>query len=78
MSRKNIADIYENKVLVEMDVGGVVGSSPITGGGLDNEDDYAKGDNRIPYVMGRIQSRTGKVKQKAKKVPRKKRFNELF
>lgn len=78
MSRKKIADIYENKVLVEMDVSGVVGSSSVTDNGLENEDDYATGDNRIPYVMGRIQSRTGKTKQKLKKPARKKRFSELF
>jgi hypothetical protein len=66
-----IAEIYTNKVLVEdMTDGGVLGG----GGGdindLENDDDYAPGDNRIPYVMG-IQSRKGPVKKgkKKKKLP---------
>lgn len=75
MSRQNLADIYENKVLVEMDVGGVVGGMPTSGGNLENTDDYAPNDNRIPYVMGRIQSRTGLVQKgkKSKKLARKMR-----
>lgn len=67
MSRHKIAEIYENKVLIEMDVGSVVGGTPTSGGNLENADEYAPNDNRIPYVMGRIQSRTGKVGKKLKK-----------
>lgn len=80
MSRQNLSDIYENKVLVEMDVGGVVGGMPTSGGNLENADDYAPNDNRIPYVMGRIQSRTGLVKKgkKSKKLARKMRPNKLL
>lgn len=78
MSRQNLSDIYENKVLVEMDVGSVVGGVPTSGGNLENADDYAPNDNRIPYVMGRIQSRTGKVGKKKKKVARKLPLNKLL
>jgi hypothetical protein len=67
LSSRKIAELYENKVLVEMDVGGVTGGVPTSGGNLENVDDYAPNDNRIPYVMGRIQSRTGKVGKKDKK-----------
>jgi len=79
MSRINIAKIYEEKVLVEMDVGGVVGGVPTTGGGIENSDDYATGDNRIPYLMGRIQSRTGLLKKKkdSKKLARSVRSKKL-
>lgn len=79
MSRINIAKIYEEKVLVEMDVGGVVGGVPTTGGDIENSDDYATGDNRIPYLMGRIQSRTGLLKKKkdSKKLARNVRSKRL-
>ena len=76
MSRVDLANIYENNILVEMDVGGIMGGLPTSGGNLENADDYAPNDNRIPYVMGRIQSRTGKVgknKKKNKKLARKMR-----
>lgn len=78
MSRQNLSDIYENKVLVEMDVGSITGGSLTSGGNLENADDYAPNDNRIPYVMGRIQSRTGKVGKKKKKVARKLPLNKLL
>ena len=64
-----LADIYTNKILVEdMTDNGVLGG----GSGdqeLENEDEFAPGDNRIPFVMG-IQSRKGPVKKKkSKKLP---------
>jgi hypothetical protein len=66
MSRHKLAEIYENKVLVEMDVGSVVGGLPTSGGNLENADDYATGDNRIPYLIGRIQFRNGATGKKVK------------
>ena len=70
-----LAEIYTNKVLVEdMTDGGVLGG----GGGdspqdMENGDDYAKGDNRIPYVIGKIQTRRDdknrRGKKKYKKLP---------
>ena len=66
-----LAEIYTNKVLVEdMSDGGVLGggNSDLE---LENEDEYAPGDNRIPFIMGRTQSRKGPVKKgkKKKKLP---------
>jgi hypothetical protein len=62
-----LANIYETKVLVEMDVGGVVGGAPTSGGSLENVDGYAAGDNRIPKILGGIQTRRGLAKKKGKK-----------
>lgn len=75
MSIAKLAEIYENSILIEMDVGGIMGGEPTSGGNLENTDEYAPNDNRIPYVMGRIQSRTGKVgtQKKAKKTARVRR-----
>lgn len=67
MSIAKLAEIYEKSILIEMDAGGVMGGEPTSGGNLENADDYAPNDNRIPYIMGRIQSRTGKVGKKPKK-----------
>lgn len=64
---KNISELYIEKVLVEdsgMDSGGVLGGGD---GSLDleNEDDYAPGDNRVPHILG-ISTRRGKLKKKKK------------
>jgi hypothetical protein len=76
---KKLSDIYENNVLIEMDVGGVVGGLPTSGGNLENVDDYATGDNRIPHILGHTQTRNGKLKnsKKKKKLARKLRPNKL-
>lgn len=62
-----LANIYEEKVLVEMDVAGIMGGSPTSGGSLENVDGYATGDNRIPKVLGAVQTRRGIAKKKGKK-----------
>jgi hypothetical protein len=62
-----LANIYEEKVLIEMDVAGIMGGSPTSGGSLENVDGYATGDNRIPKVLGGIQTRKGLAKKKGKK-----------
>ena len=61
-----LANLYMESVLVEMDVGSVVGGSPTHGGAIENGDNYAKGDTRIPKVLGAIQTRKGKLKRKGK------------
>lgn len=62
-----LANIYETKVLVEMDVAGIMGGAPTSGGSLENVDDYATGDTRIPKVLGGMQTRKGLAKKKGKK-----------
>ena len=63
--RKRLSELYES-TLVEMDVSSVMGGDVETLS-LENEDDYAPDDNRVPYLMGRIQSRTVSVKKNKKK-----------
>jgi hypothetical protein len=62
-----LANIYETKVLVEMDVAGIMGGAPTSGGSLENVDGYAAGDNRIPKILGGIQTRRGLAKKNGKK-----------
>lgn len=62
-----LANIYETKVLVEMDVAGIMGGSPTSGGSLENVDGYATGDSRIPKILGGVQTRRGLTKKKRKK-----------
>ena len=62
-----LANIYEERVLIEMDVAGIMGGAPTSGGSLENIDGYAAGDNRIPKVLGGIQTRKGLTKKKGKK-----------
>lgn len=67
---ENLALIYECFVLKEdLDVGGVVGGSPTSSGPdvFPNPDGYATGDNRIPKVIGKVQTRKGPLKKKRKK-----------
>lgn len=75
--QEKLSKLYEEKVLIEMDVGSVVGGDPTSGGALENSDDYATGDNRIPYLIGRVQTRKGnlKKKKKSKKLARNVRPN---
>lgn len=69
-----LAEIYANKVLVEDMTAGDGGVFGDTGTGdindLENGDDYAPGDNRIPFIMG-VQSRKGPVKKKKGKKKKK-------
>ena len=75
--QQKLSKIYEEKVLLEMDVSGVVGGSPTTGGAIENSDDYATGDNRIPYLIGRPLTRKGPVKtSKRKKKSKKSTINK--
>ena len=64
---EKLSQIYEEKVLVEMDVAGIMGGAPTSGGSLENVDGYAAGDTRIPKVLGGIQTRKGIAKKKGKK-----------
>jgi hypothetical protein len=74
---EKISKLYEEKVLVEMDVAGIMGGAPTSGGSLENIDGYAAGDTRIPKVLGAVQTRKGLVKKKGKKT-RKVRSNKLL
>ena len=62
----NLANIYESILVEGGDVASVVGGSPISNN-LGNIDNYAKGDNRIPKVLGGIQTRRGNIKRKKKR-----------
>jgi hypothetical protein len=59
-----LSKLYEEKVLVEMDVDSVMGGAPTSGGSLENADDYAPGDTRVPKVLGTIQTRKNSAKTK--------------
>lgn len=61
---EKLSKLYEEKVLVEMDVAGIMGGAPTSGGNLENVDGYATGDTRIPKVFGGIQTRKGVLKKK--------------
>ena len=65
--QNKLSQIYEEKVLVEMDVDGIMGGAPTSGGSLENVDGYATGDTRIPKVLGGVQTRNGIAKKKGKK-----------
>lgn len=72
---ENIARLYNESVLGnkdkelinEMDVGGMMGGTPTSGGALENSDSYAPGDTRIPKMLGSVQTRNGETKKKKKK-----------
>ncbi len=65
-----IGKLYES-ILVEMDSGDVFGDVGHEAS-LENDDSYARGDNRYPYLLG-IQTRNGKLPKKSSK--KKKKFN---
>jgi hypothetical protein len=64
---EKLSKLYEEKVLVEMDVAGIMGGAPTSGGNLENIDGYAAGDTRIPKILGGIQTRKGLAKKSKKK-----------
>lgn len=67
---ENMKNIYL-ALLEEMDVGGVVGGED-TSLDLENKDDYAPGDTRIPTLLGKtIQKRQGKINTKKKRLRKK-------
>lgn len=63
---EKLSKLYTEKVLVEMDVYGVLGDSPQSDE-LENQDDYAPGDNRIPTLIGNVITRKGAVPKKKKR-----------
>jgi len=69
--QQKIADIYQEILEEDMDSGGLLGglapADAITS--LDNKDNYAPGDTRIPKILGRgvVQTRKGAIKRKNKK-----------
>ena len=65
--QKQLGDIYDSIMISEMDVGDVLGNFTGHGGDIENTDFYAPGDNRIPKVLGGIQTRKGILKKKSKK-----------
>ena len=65
--RDILSNIYSESVLIEMDVDSVMGGSPTLGGELENGDNYAPGDTRIPKLLGDVQTRKGKAKKKCKR-----------
>lgn len=68
---ENLNNIYES-LLIEMEIGDVVGTSTEELK-LDNEDDYASGDTRIPTLLGNtVQTRNGKIKGKKRRRKSKK------
>jgi hypothetical protein len=50
--------------------GGVFGGFESTGGAVGNIDSYAKGDSRVPKVLG-MYTRSGKLRARKKKKDRK-------
>lgn len=62
---KSIDELAISELYVEMVSADVVGTSNIVGG-IENGDDYAEGDARVPKILGTY-SRKGKVKRKKKK-----------
>ncbi len=67
-----LSQLYTEKVLVEMDIDGVMGGSPTTDD-LENQDDYAPGDSRIPKLIGNVITRKGPIPLKKRKKSRRSR-----
>jgi hypothetical protein len=71
LDEKKLADIYQNILNEDMDAGGVYGDmAGEHGNGIENQDFYAPGDNRVPTILG-VQSRKGKVKTTKNKKKKK-------
>ena len=68
---KKIAILFE-KIIQEMDSGDVFGVGSLLQNGLENDDNYAPGDNRHPTLLG-IQTRMGSIKKRRNKKSKKKR-----
>ena len=64
--QKQLGDIYDLIMINEMESTDVLGPF-ITHNRLENQDDYATGDNRIPKLLGGVQTRKGILKKKSKK-----------
>lgn len=65
--QKQLADIYDSIMINEMDAGDVLGNIQGHGGDIENTDFYAPGDNRIPKLLGGVQTRKGILKKKKKR-----------
>jgi hypothetical protein len=61
---EKIAELYME--MVSADILGDIGGDEADLG-TPNKDDYAKGDNRIPKLIGNVQTRKGSIKNKQKK-----------
>lgn len=75
--QKNMEMIYES-MFVENDSSGVLGPVAMvdgSGGSLvgQNVDGYATGNNKIPVLLGKVQTRSGPIKKKLKKTNSKKK-----
>jgi len=63
--QKDLGDIYDQIMINEMESVDVLGPF-ITHNRLENQDDYATGDQRIPKLLGGVQTRKGMIKKKKK------------
>lgn len=59
------------EILNEMNSGDIFGNIPGHGGDIENTDFYAKGDTRIPKLLGGVQTRSGILKKKKRKKSKK-------
>ncbi len=66
VDEKNLADIYGTMINEDITTGEVFGDVEGHGGDVGNEDFYAPGDARYPWLLG-VQSRNGKISKKKKK-----------
>lgn len=67
----NIANLYLKIIQEDMTVDGVYGGSDVTDG-IVNQDSYAKGDARVPSILGTF-TRKGKLKKRVAKSTKKSR-----
>lgn len=74
--QKNLETIYES-IINEMTAGSVTGGSTSPNNNLLNDDDYATGDDRVPYLIGKIMTRTKALSPKNSKKSKKKKKNRL-
>lgn len=79
LEEKKIADLYQEILNEDMDSGGMLGGVPTHGGEIENSDNYAPGDNRRPFLLGKgtIQTRKGPIKNKKNKKKLKKSLDFL-
>lgn len=77
LEEKIIADLYQEILNEDMDAGGMLGGVPSHGGEIENSDNYAPGDNRRPFLLGKgtIQTRKGAIKSRKKTKKSKKNLD---
>lgn len=71
IDQNKLSQLYSEMIEEDMTNAGVFGNVEGHGGDIENEDFYANGDARYPYVMGLI-SRKGPIKKKKVKKIKKK------